>query len=252
MAQSEKFLFAFLILLQVLLFPVVSFSQGFLISSPKVEFDGKQMRVSYDIITKNKSDEFYIWVVIEKKNGEQLSAKSVSGDIGENVKGGMNKSFVWLPSNDSVFLNEDILIEVKGEKYIKSFNKGSALLMSTIMPGLGQTKISNGKPFWLIGVASYGILAGGIIFHTNSISSYDDYLVEQDPAKRDDLFAKSQQQLNISNVMFVSSAAAWVLNLVWIAATPNRYKPLKHVKVRIDQPGGPLYGTKLVSLQLTF
>jgi len=221
------------------------------IGTPKLDFDGKELKISYDILNADQSDQFYVWVLIQNKKGETLKLNSLTGDIGD-TKAGREKIISWIPANDSVFLNEEVSVELLAEKYVKSFNKGSALLMSTIMPGLGQTKISNGKPFWLIGVASYGILAGGIILHTNSISSYDDYLVEQDPAKRDDLFAKSQQQLNISNVMFVSSAAAWVLNLVWIAATPNRYKPLKHVKVRIDQPGGPLYGTKLVSLQLTF
>lgn len=242
----------FICVIFFLILPIVTYSQGFLISTPKVEFDGKQVLILYDLITKNQTDEFYVWVVIEKKNGEPLSAKSFSGAFGDKVRAGMNKTIIWIPSNDSIFLNEEILIEVKAEKYVKAFNKGSAMLMSAIIPGLGHTKISNGKPWWLVGVASYGTLAGGIILHSNHLNTYDLYLGEQDPAKRDDLYVQSQQQMNISNVMILSGAALWALNLVWVAATPNKYKPLQHLKINIDQPKGPLTGTTLLSFQLTF
>ena len=66
------------------------------------------------------------------------------------------------------------------------------------MPGLGQTKISKGKPYWLTGVAAYGALAGGFIVHQSYLKTYDSYRVEEDPLKRKDLFDKTQKQMNIS------------------------------------------------------
>ena len=130
-----------------------SFSQGFRITPPKLEFDGNKLLISYDVINGNQSDQFYVWVEISKKSGEQIRMHSLSGDVGD-IKAGGNKKITWTPANDSVFLNEMVFIEVKAEKYVKSFKKGSMMLLSTVLPGLGQTKISNGKPWWLTGIVS--------------------------------------------------------------------------------------------------
>jgi hypothetical protein len=240
------------LLLPFLLLSFKSSSQGFLITPPKLEFDGKQLLISYDVINKNQGDQFYVWVEMEKKNGEPIKMKALSGDVGDNIKGGTNKKITWVPEKDSVFLNEEVFVEVKAEKYIKSFNKGSMMLLSTAMPGLGQTKISKGKPWWLTGVAAYGALAGGFIAHKNSLKTYDSYRMEEDPLKRSDLFNLTQKQMNISNALIVSGAALWVANIFWVAVTPNKYQPLQHVKLSLEKSNGPDNGATLLTLRLNF
>jgi len=230
---------------------VISFTQGFLITPLKLEFDGKQLQITYDFVNKSESDEFYVWVEMEKKNGEPLRIKALSGDIGK-TKSGKEKKITWTPDKDSVFLDEEVLVEVKAEKYIKSFNKGSMMLLSTVMPGLGQTKINKGKPYWLAGVAAYGAIAGGIVFHQGYVKSYDSYSSEEDPVKRADFLDKAQSQKNLSGVLLVSGAAIWVANIFWVAATPNKYQPLKHVNLSLDQSRGPYKGTTLLSLKVNF
>ena len=131
----------FLILLFILL-PIKFYSQGFQITPPKLDFDGRQLSVSYDFVNYRQSDLFYVWVEMEKKNGELIKMKGISGDAGDKIKAGKNKQITWVPEKDSVFLNEVVYVEVKAEKYVKSFNKGSMMLLSTAFPGLGQTKIS--------------------------------------------------------------------------------------------------------------
>jgi len=175
-----------------------SLSQGFQISSPKLEFDGNQLVISYNIVDKNQADQFYVWVEVEKKNGEAVKTKSFSGDIGDKVKAGTGKKITWFPDLDSIFLNEEVMVEIKAEKYEKSFDKGKMILLSTAVPGLGQSRISKGKPWWLTGVAAYGALAGGLIFHQQYLKTYDKYKVEEDPLTRKNLFDKTQQQMNIS------------------------------------------------------
>jgi hypothetical protein len=240
----------FLILLFLSL-TVISFTQGFLISPLKLEFDGKQLQITYDFVSKSASDEFYVWVEMEKKNGELLRIKALSGDIGK-TQSGKDKKIIWSPDKDSVFLDEEVLVEVKAEKYTRSFNKGSMVLLSAVMPGLGQTKISKGKPYWLAGVAAYGALAGGFVVNQSYVKSYDLYKTEEDPAKRRDLLDKAQSQKNLSGVLIVSGAAIWVANLFWVAATPNKYQPLKHVNLSLNQSRGPLKGTTLLSLKVNF
>ncbi|HUX59609.1 MAG TPA: hypothetical protein VMV77_21745 [Bacteroidales bacterium] len=229
-----------------------SSSQSVSITTPRVEFNGDQLLISYDVISKNLTDQFYVWIEIEKKNGEPIQVKALSGDVGENVKGGANKQISWIPEKDSIFLNEEVFVEVKAEKYVKSFNKGSAMLMSTVMPGLGQTKISKGKPWWLTGVAAYGALAGGLIVHNSYIKTFDSYRIEENPSVRADLLNQAQQQMNLSSVLIVSGAAIWAANIFWVAMTPNKYKPLQNVKLSLYQSTGPYKGTTLLSLRLNF
>ena len=49
-----------------------SFFQDFLITPPKLEFDGNQLLISYDVINNKQADQFYVWVEMVKKNGEPI------------------------------------------------------------------------------------------------------------------------------------------------------------------------------------
>ena len=238
-------------LLSIFLFSSAS-SQGFQIMPPKLDFDGRQLSISYEFSGTKSSDQFYVWVELEKKNGEQVIMKALSGDVGDKVKAGREKQIKWIPENDSVFLNEVVSVEVKAERYEKSFNKGSMMLLSTLMPGLGQTKISKGKPYWLTGVAAYGALAGGFIANSAYIKTYDSYSIEEDPIKRKELLNQAQSQSNISSALIVTGAALWAANLFWVAVIPNRYQPLKYINLSLNQSNGPFKGTTLLSLKLNF
>jgi hypothetical protein len=126
------------------------------------------------------------------------------------------------------------------------------ILLSSIMPGLGQTKISNGKPYWLTGVIAYGALAGGFVTYQGYTKTYDSYRVEEVPQKRKELLNEAQNKLNMSGALVVAGAAIWAANLIWVAATPNHYKPLKYVNLSYDPSAGPLRGTTLLTLKVNF
>jgi hypothetical protein len=239
------------LIITLLLIIIKSASQDIKITSPKLEFDGKQLQISYDVINSNQSDQLYVWVEISKKNGELIRMKNLSGDVGD-IKGGNNKKISWVPANDSIFLNEMVSVEVKAEKYNKSFKKGSMMLLSTAFPGLGQTKISKGKPWWLTGVAAYGALAGGFITHQSYVKTYDSYRTEEDPKTRVDLNAKAQKQMNMSTALYLSGAALWAANMIWVAVIPNKYQPLQHVKLSLNASAGPENGATLLSMKLNF
>jgi len=242
------------ILLQLLFFILLickSWSQDFSISPPKLVFEGNQLLIFYDLISNSLSDKFHVWVELEKKNGERIEIRALSGDVGD-IKPGKNKKIIWVPGEDAVFIDEDVLVEIKAEKYIKSFSKGSSILMSAAVPGLGQTKISNGKPYWLTGLATYGALAGGLVLHASSNKTYDDYSLESDAIKRADLYDQAQSQRNTSSVLFISAAALWAANIIWVAAIPQRYKPLQHVNLSLNRTTGPYKGTTLLTMKFNF
>jgi hypothetical protein len=242
-----------LLLILFFLFLVVkSFSQDIQLSQPRLESDGNQLIIFYDIVSKDLSDQFYIWVEIKKSNGELIKANSLSGDVGANVKAGSNKKIIWSPEKDSVYLDDEVSVEVKAEKYLKSFNKGSMILKSMALPGWGQTEISNGKPWWISGIAVYGTLAGGIIYHKKYLDSYEAYKVQEDPVNRADLLDQTQKYLDISTVMLYTAASAWAVNVLWVALTPNKYQPLKNAKISFYPATNPSDGSLLMSLRLDF
>lgn len=241
------------LVLPFFLLPFQSSSQDFQVTKPVLVFDSTRLLISYDLINKNQADLFYIWVEMQKINNEPIRMKALSGDVGDNIKAGKNKKITWIPEKDSVFLNEEVFVEVKAEKYIKSFNKGSMMLLSAAIPGLGQTKISKGKPWWLTGVAAYGALVSGVIVHYKSDQTFSSYQDETaDPLRRADLFNRYNKEMNISNALIVSGAALWGANIIWVALTPDKYQPLQHVKLSLDQSNGIYNRATLLTFRLDF
>jgi hypothetical protein len=226
--------YRFILALSLLIFCSKLFSQNFLITEPKLEFDGYKLQISYDLISKGPSDIFSVWVEIWNQAGKPIKAYSFAGEVGDSVKAGSNKKITWIPEDDAVYLDEDVSVELKAEKFVRSFNKGGMLALSTVMPGLGQTKIKNGKPWWLTSIPAYGTLAGGLLVHKMYNNTYAEYLKATDAVERSDLYDQSQKDKSISGALLISSAVLWVSNIIWVAATPNNYKPLQHAKVSLN------------------
>lgn len=227
-------------------------AQNYIITQPKLEIEGDRVLIFYDIVAKNESDKFYIWIDVKKSDGEKINATALSGDVGADIQAGNNKKIIWDLELDSVFLNEDIFVNINAEKYIKSFNKGSMVLKSAIFPGWGQTKIYQGKPWWLLGAAVYGTMAGGYLYHKKYHKSYESYKNEEDPLIRADLLEQSEKQLKISKSMIYSATAVWALNVVWVALIPDRYQPLQHMKLSIKSSQDLYNKGMLLSLKFDF
>ena len=117
MAKRIFFLFISFILLAG-----KSYSQDVLITPPKLEFNGTQLIISYDILDSNLADNFFVWVEMERTNGESIRVTSLFGDVGKNIKPGTNKQIIWVPGKDSIYLDDEVFVEVKAEKYVKSLS----------------------------------------------------------------------------------------------------------------------------------
>lgn len=221
----RKFLFPSLLLC---LIAQVSWSQNFKISEPLLQFDGTNLSVTYDLTAEKRSDIFFISVKIMDDEGNLLKVHSLSGDVGEKIPAGKNKTITWCPANDSIFVDGEISVELYGEKYERPFDKGRALLTSSVVPGLGLSRIKEEKKWWLVSIPAYGALAGGLGYHFSYLKVYEDYKTETYVPVRDDLLSKAQRQSDISTTCFIAAAAIWAADLIWVAATPNKYKPLQH------------------------
>ena len=140
----------------------------------KLEFINNQLIITYNINSQSPADKFRISIEIKKQNGEPIKPNAFTGDIGKNINQEIPGELSGIWGKDSIYLDEDIFVELKGEKIVESYNKGTLILMSTALPGWGQTKMT-GKPWWIGGVAAYGALAGGIIFYNKCVNTADLY-----------------------------------------------------------------------------
>lgn len=240
------------ILFLIFLFVVYkSSSQDFQITQLKLEFIDNQLIITYDIGGKNASGKYNVSIEIKRQDGKSIQPKAIAGDLGNNIKSGISKRIIWDLEKDSLYLDEDISVRLQGRKLSESYSRGSLLLMSTALPGLGQTKMT-GKPWWIGGVVAYGTLAGGIIYHKKSSDSFDLYRDEQDPLTRDKLSNQMDRESNISTTLFITAASIWVANIIWVAVAPYNSQPLKHTRVYVTPIIEPFYQGSMISLRVDF
>jgi hypothetical protein len=231
-----------------------SSAQDYQITQLKLEFDisKNQLLITYNIDSKSSNDKFNITVVVNRQNGESIQPKSISGDIGDNIRTGNLRRIIWDLGKDALFIDEDISVEVKGDEIIKSLNKSSLMLLSAVLPGLGQTKMTD-KPWWIGGIPAYGALAGGIIFHKISLNTHDKYLLEtKDIPAREKLYNKCEKEWLISTGLFASAATLWAANMIWMAVAPDKQNPDKYINMYLKPAIFPEYVGTMVSVRVNF
>ena len=267
----KYFLFVFLI------FPEFLYSQAKItVTKPRLEAADENLIIEYDILNAGPSDFFVVWIEVTSASGSKIRAVSVTGDVGQDIKGGNNKRIVWDLGNDQIIIDEEIFVEVKAEKIVTqektadtktseetktvmedesgtgkitvqeitaetktseetttinkdesgmertTISKGNMFLSSVVLPGLGQSMVSKGKPYWLMGIAGYGCLAGSVALNLMASSAYQDYKESLDPDEFNAFYDKAIQRDKISKVMAFTGIGIWVADLVWVLATPTK------------------------------
>lgn len=216
------------------------------ISPPKLKFSNDSLIIKYDILNANDRDKFNIYLEITDFSGAKINAYSLTGDIGDSIKPGTNRQIIWNLSADSIFIDNTINVEIiadklviseviieekdlseifsdsvktedisdkvieKSEAKVSRVNVGNHLLQSTIFPGWGLTRLSNGKPYWLFGIAGVGCITASVYFNQKAHLSYDDYLNSPD----DDITGYYNDAISQGNI---SKVFAWSAVVIWIA-----------------------------------
>lgn len=278
----KGFCLKFLILLFFLLPDNLSGQTSISVTKPRLELADDNLVIQYDILNAKSSDFFVVWIEVTDAAGNKVKALSVTGDIGNDIKGGKNKRINWDFGNDSIYIDENIFVEVKAEKIVvqeeqaqtkttdetknikadegsmgmKGISKGNMILSTVVVPGWGQTKTNKGKPYWLIGAAGYSCLAGSVILNLNSRSVYDDYKSEMDPDASNNLFEKANQRKNFSKYLAFSAIGIWAADIIWVLATPAKASgspsSYKERKLRVIPYFDAYSNSKMVSLTYKF
>ncbi len=228
-----------IILCMVCFFTSLCGQQAVVVSEPVLSLKNGKVHIEFQLLNTSRSETFTVRAVITDQGGNSIQAKSLSGDLGKGVSGGGNKRIIWDIEADSMFLDEDIFVEVYAlpetqaiavippEEDVreeeareesnsgKELNRTSLIAQSIAFPGLGLSRLNPGSPHWLRGVAGYGCLAGSIYFNRRAWSNYQDYLGSESPSNVEDLFDKTYNEKKTSGILAYTALGIWVLDLAW-------------------------------------
>ena len=158
------------------------------------------------IVPKKESKEKPVATVSEKKESEEKPVASLS-----EKKESTEKESKQTPATD--IKEEDQKKPGKKPKTTPSVKVGKIVMLSAIVPGLGLTKLSNKKPYWLIGVAGAGCIATSVYYNHQASSNYDKYSTTEDRNKINSYYDNAEKQKLYSNIFTISAAAIWVIDL---------------------------------------
>ena len=220
-----------LLLVLLILFPIHLLCQTRdNISKPRLELSNDNLIIEYDILSAAESDLFKVWIEVTNASGSEINAVSLSGDFGEGISGGNNKRILWNFKVDGIVLDNEVFVEVFAEKMkpprktpakeINIVSKSNMVISSVVLPGWGLSKTRQGsKPYWLLGVAGYGCIAGSVYMNRTAIKTFDDYKVSMDADESNVLYDKAVQQHTISKSLGYSAAGIWAISIIWTLAT---------------------------------
>ena len=217
-----------------------------------------QLVITYDLVNAKPGERFNISVKILTVTGKEIDAQAFSGDANNDVSGGYQKKIIWDIEKDIAYIEDEIIVRVLAEhqnpKIIGPTSKGSALLLSTIYPGLGSAKITQKKAHALKGLLGYGCIAGAIIYDYKASDSYEKYKNTFDIEESDKFFKDAENQRTLSSVFLYSAVAVWSLEYLNILLAKNRTITTTALKnsISIDYAYNKIANTPMVTLKIYF
>lgn len=249
------------------------------VSAPELSLQNSVVEIVYDILNSSVTDKFTIRIEVTDANGRYIQARTLSGDIGKHVGGGSDRKIFWNIRADSIFLDEEIFIQVyamaeppliaeepvqeknpvvegkPAEQEVpvaedhsplttiqdqssgipdlanenlaetsggRSFSRAGVILQSLALPGLGLSRLQQGKPHWIKGVIGYGCIAGSLYLNHRAADSYTSYQNTGSLSEVDILYQQSERQDIGSEVLAYTAIGIWVMDLTWnIIATAD-------------------------------
>jgi len=217
-----------MILLVFCLIPLLCYSQDIKIALTKLETVNNKLVITYDFADDLQKDLFDVWIEITTLSGRRINARTLSGDIGDNLVAGKNKQIIWDFVADDIVMDEEINIEVKAiisrpnATIINKTGKGQALVLSAAFPGWGLSKLEPGKPYWLMGATAYLLAGSSVILNQMADKEYTKYSTELEQNLSDYSFNKSKTYNNLSKASAYAAIGIWSINLIWTAVkSPN-------------------------------
>jgi len=217
----------FIVLILLTLFINNLFAQVNLVITDLKEKEQKLI-IIYDIENYNKEDLFNVYVELITKEGNIINPKNAEGDINVNLTGEKNYKIIWDLAADSIFINEDVDVQLGADILvdISHFKYSSLMLSSTLLPGLGLKKIERKKSYLIMSILGYGTLGTSAYFYVQGEKFYSDYENESDPIKRSEFYNKANENRQNAAIAGLSAAGIWLLNYVWFTTKWKKKKKI--------------------------
>ncbi len=204
-----------------------------------------ELIITYDLLNAKSNEKFIISVNISTESGKLINSKTFKGDVGENITAGYSKKIIWSISDDIVYLDDKIFVEVtathQNPKIIQPTSKSKAILLSTLFPGYGSAKTTL-KTYHLIkGIAGYGCVVGYVSYKNKSDKSFSDYQSANTTSERDKFYNLSISEKQTSKALLYTGTGMWLLDYATILISENR-SHRKGLKSQISYIG-PDFGT---------
>lgn len=249
------------------------------LSKPDLELKGNLIIISYEILQSSGSELYNIWIEVTNDNGNILNARSLRGDVGENIRGGSKRQIAWEYENDVVNLDAGIYVQVLGElmnpivekkvpevaetltrdtnsKTKPSLSMPAALLRSVVFPGWGLSALNPGKPHWLKGVAGYGAIFSSVFLNRMAVENYNKYLESSDQGEFIGYYDQAVNQQNISTISAYVALGIWVSDIVWtLLSDPGKSGYQSHSKPQKISFGSgfdPAAGAPMIAFRYNF
>jgi len=170
-------------------------------------YGGQQKVILWNMAADSISVSQNLYVEVVSKKLEAAPVPVPQSVISDSLQGKVVEDST-VKSDDETIVADKEASSVKAVPY-----KKNNVLLSAIVPGWGLTRLSNGKPYWLIGVAGFGCIATSVYFNRKAVASYDNYKESFDVNVYPDYFTEAEQQYLISNIFAYSAIAIWVIDL---------------------------------------
>jgi hypothetical protein len=211
-------------IISILFFSLINFKNACSQTAAKIEntsleTDRGRLIITYDLVDTKPNERFNVWIDISKSSGQEIKARNISGHVGNNIVGGKGLNIIWDYEGEGMDINEEINIQVMAELVtVHNLKIERVLVKSAVFPGWGLYDMDKVSPYLLIGVAGYGTLATTLIYNGKSNNIYQEYLdANDDEDEARNLWDDYTKKVNMTNLMGITTAAIWVLDLGWSA-----------------------------------
>jgi hypothetical protein len=219
------------------------------VSQPELKLKDNKLSIVYEIKNFNPEDKFKVRIEITDAEGLTIQAKSLTGDIGNEITGGKDKEITWDFKKDNFNTDTEIFVVVSAERIVpeqiaakessdeseqeesndqgtapeKQFSTASLLLHSALFPGLGFVKMEKSRLHLTKGAVGYACIVSSIIFNRIAVSNYNNYLDSYEIENSDNYFKKSVRQDNTSEVLAYTAIGVWATELIWVFIESRNY-----------------------------
>ena len=183
--------------------------------------------VNYNIENYKSFQRFTIELSFRDENNNEIIPVSMKGDIGTNIKGGINKQIIWDVFNDISDVPPKLKAKVRITEIKEVFGGPSNALFSVMVPGLGDWYVKNQKKMilkpYIRTAAVYGILGYGIYQTIQIPKAKNEYLnpKENPPltdwkTTNDKNYQIYRNHVNQSIIYTSAGITCWVADVVWV------------------------------------